>query len=1283
MKKTINIFLSSTFRDMHAERDYIKKYVVPRLEEELYNYGITVHVTDLRWGVETTECDESEREEKVLNYCLDAIRTDRPYFVALIGGRYGWIPPKEKVEKALINIPENDRVLFQDTDDTSVTEMEILYGALGDEEMFDHSFFFFRKSNVYEQIPANSKGLFVESDSTAIAKLKALKKKIISSMGNIGEKDTNVFEYSAIWDNEKKTISGLEEFGNTLYKVLLDDIKKYNSDLIEISSESYEQQMIDAYVDHKLNGFIGRKDIVTFLTDFLNNFDPIKCPNINGYILTGVSGSGKSSVLSKVYDNIKQMNNPKHIILSVFAGITEDSVSIASTIQRWNELLEKKVGKSDCKHSIESFENLLIRAIAAEYLPIIIIDSYENINFGSDRFYPKTIREMKDLVFIPQNIPVVCTALPHYADTALKYNSSYQEIKLPNYTLEESREMVVKILGQRNKVITKSSTNSLLCKKMSDGKLSYTSPLWLRLALMILDEIDINSFNSIKESAGEREDVKIANYIENLISNFNGNPQILLKDLLEIGYRYFKKEIVQASMYFASISNYGVSINDLAIILDKEWNELEFTSFTKWMRTFLFRDSITDRWCISHNILRKAMAEDKELKSKYSSKYIDILFLNWKRNGKLNELLYQTIVQKDCEKFADILKESAWNGLEYKIFSLVHNNVSMNDITDLYCSFTEKYSMDCWQMEDLLNTIDFHNNSMDEKFSISPEEKLNLYHSILSHVNKKSVYTNDKWLFRNFAELTNMLLNTLDECDRTKAWEEEFEKFLHIFESNVKDYGVSFINSRSANIIHFLFTDYIHIIENINIKYNVSLIEGGEQRKNLCEEFTKRIIKAIQIDKILCDADLSEYGWLGLGIGVGLIKYHLSEVQKKSIKVEEESLGKLIEARCYTTQMKERTKQMNDETQEADDGIKTEVSNAYVSTNRMKEKKQNEIENNNDSVEEVSTFYGPENCLKSINSKSAYKVCDNKHTYKIIAYAYIRKADSLIAKGQKNEAFTQMKICEGIIVNFMRSKRLYAWYDNNVCCISNWEEEFKPLGAISYWYIRHGMIEFSKDVLERTFYRLLLQFSFSVTNNDGLKMLLSYHKRCCQKSRDLDEAIKMKNIDFDLLWYYPLPVGCHTSPKTYIYDDAFSDKISLWEQYRQSEEDFASYPYSCIRKYSDDYSAVAKNGHYQNTYIWGYIDRNGNEVIPPKFDVAVGFYEGLAMVGIGERQEYRTDWGCFGMRYGYIDRSGGVVIPIEYEYASSFFRGEALVAKNGEFFYIDHLGNKVRNYDNI
>ena len=49
-----NIFVSSTFRDMQAERDLIQKEVLPQLRSKARKYGENINMIDLRWGVDTS-----------------------------------------------------------------------------------------------------------------------------------------------------------------------------------------------------------------------------------------------------------------------------------------------------------------------------------------------------------------------------------------------------------------------------------------------------------------------------------------------------------------------------------------------------------------------------------------------------------------------------------------------------------------------------------------------------------------------------------------------------------------------------------------------------------------------------------------------------------------------------------------------------------------------------------------------------------------------------------------------------------------------------------------------------------------------------------------------------------------------------------------------------------------------------------------------------------------------------------------------------------------------------
>ena len=52
------VFITSTFRDMHAERDWLRNLVLPALEERLRARRHHLEPIDLRWGVDPGAIDE-------------------------------------------------------------------------------------------------------------------------------------------------------------------------------------------------------------------------------------------------------------------------------------------------------------------------------------------------------------------------------------------------------------------------------------------------------------------------------------------------------------------------------------------------------------------------------------------------------------------------------------------------------------------------------------------------------------------------------------------------------------------------------------------------------------------------------------------------------------------------------------------------------------------------------------------------------------------------------------------------------------------------------------------------------------------------------------------------------------------------------------------------------------------------------------------------------------------------------------------------------------------------
>src|SRR5215831_15996387 len=95
------VFISSTFADMQAERDFLRTHVFPELEERLRARRHHLEWVDLRLGIPVgAEPDQHARDLQVLKVCLDQVLRCRPFMIVLLGDRYGWVPPVERIHAA-------------------------------------------------------------------------------------------------------------------------------------------------------------------------------------------------------------------------------------------------------------------------------------------------------------------------------------------------------------------------------------------------------------------------------------------------------------------------------------------------------------------------------------------------------------------------------------------------------------------------------------------------------------------------------------------------------------------------------------------------------------------------------------------------------------------------------------------------------------------------------------------------------------------------------------------------------------------------------------------------------------------------------------------------------------------------------------------------------------------------------------------------------------------------------------------------------------------------------
>lgn len=278
-----SFFISSTFKDMQAERDMLHQAVFPDLRHRLKQYGEDIQELDLRWGVDTTLLSEEESGRRVIESCIDSIDRCRPYMIVFMGERYGWIP-----DSNLLQIANDDRLNQWCKHSMSITQLEILYGALTEENM-SRCIFCFRDEDFSSRIPEELRHIYQSESSVHGEKLAKLKEKIRNTSG------ARIIEYSPVWDEQTGTVGGLNQLKEQLTEAVWEIMKKDVAGKENFCQEKRILAQAEATAERYNSTFIARDSgkFASLLT------------GRHGIWCYGDAGCGKSALLSHIYAGAK------------------------------------------------------------------------------------------------------------------------------------------------------------------------------------------------------------------------------------------------------------------------------------------------------------------------------------------------------------------------------------------------------------------------------------------------------------------------------------------------------------------------------------------------------------------------------------------------------------------------------------------------------------------------------------------------------------------------------------------------------------------------------------------------------------------------------------------------------------------------------------------------------------------------------------------------------------------------------------------------------------------
>lgn len=675
------IFVSSTFKDMHFERDALQRIAKPLINNEASKYGEIIDFCDLRWGIDTAELDSETGARKVLSVCLDEIDNCDPPMIVILGYRYGWIPDKGIIERTASNYS-----IELDSLEKSVTELEIEYGALSSKRSRKNTFFYFR------EIETDAPKEYLAESEEHQKRLEKLKKKIRDLSGG------QLREYSVRYDSGK--IIGVDEFA----KMVVSDVSSYLKDGWERNAKrSSLQREIDlhrSFFKEKERGFLANRSIAD---EYLNKITG----NEGSIIIQGETGTGKSSFMSYLASRLEENS---YSTLALSSGITAGTANAKSILIICIRYLESKLNllpffdgeydSLDIEKLSERYVFLCKEQAKREEKVAILIDAADQLSNDEAR---------QNFVFVPRYVSdslkfvMTCTE-----DIDLPYGSNVAPWQVMN---KQDKKMAIEGILERYRRELSNNVKSALENKMEADNPLYLSLLINRLVMMNKDDFD--------EIRQDGDDMKAINKRQlGLIDEApEGLNQMSVNLFEEVASRIDYDSIIFFAKCIA-FSRYGLRKDDLKRLIGEEnWKELDFIRFVHYINDcFIVRDD--GRYDFIHKCLREGLREKYKSEKQAIEEKLAIHFLSLDSTDTVRsqEIAYHLI---EADKKNEYLAYCSEKTSISKRYSAI-DTASLCKRDD--CKWLGEIYQLCQKLEEekLETTLDFFANQL---FSCFGEEK--------------------------------------------------------------------------------------------------------------------------------------------------------------------------------------------------------------------------------------------------------------------------------------------------------------------------------------------------------------------------------------------------------------------------------------------------------------------------------------------------------------------------------------------------------------------------------
>jgi tetratricopeptide (TPR) repeat protein len=595
---------------MGAERDYLRQHVFPELEERLRERRCHLEPIDLRWGVETINLDdERSKEILVLKVCLGEIERSKPFLIALIGDRYGWIPPIDRMENAAM-----EAGFIGNLREKSITALELDYGVFNNPEQKIRSFFYLREPLPYNLMPPEiasdySDRFSISSDARIAAiNLDLLKERLLKDKSLAGR----VKSYNALWDNINNKVTGLEAFGKMVLEDLWNDLEKDTSELIyqpAVEWEEQERRMLDDFIESRAKRFIGRSELINELTDFALNQEKDK--KVSAVCLTGSAGSGKSALLAYLF---RELWKRDIIVLANSAGSGFRSDNINDVLMRWiGELaavqnISKPLPEKPSTEDIDKVFQDLLRNSCMNKRVVILMDALDQMG--------KSIR-IDYLQWLPEHPPANCrlitTSIPCGATDSLIKKEWTLHIELHLLEKADAEKIALSICRKYHRTLNKEILAELLNKEKDDGLPAVASPLWLTMAVEEINLIDMDAFSLAERKYTGTSEQKLHKLLLDTVLDMPPDVENLYQWIFTRIEKTYGRPLVENCLSLIAISRKGWRESDLQAVVPRitgsQWDELSFSGLKRSLRAHLIYLGNYHQLNFAHSQMKNAVME--------------------------------------------------------------------------------------------------------------------------------------------------------------------------------------------------------------------------------------------------------------------------------------------------------------------------------------------------------------------------------------------------------------------------------------------------------------------------------------------------------------------------------------------------------------------------------------------------------------------------------------------------------------------------------------------------